>query len=143
MARVARGDAAAFFLDQKCNAALLLQMKPASCLLAPAESAGRRFGMKYCLVREGVTIQDCSRDSLHRRHRHISSDDMEVLLRRGFVEWLSKPRGVLRFVKRFCKFQLHAPSSRYGEFLANAIRRREGWALIVQGEMRRSREGSR
>jgi hypothetical protein len=101
--------------------------------------------MKYCLVRMGVTMQDYSRDSQHRRHRHISCDEMEVLLQSGFVEWLSERRGVLRFVERFCKFKLllHGSSSRYGEFLANAIRRREGWALIVQGEMRRSRGGGR
>jgi hypothetical protein len=100
--------------------------------------------MKYCLVRMGVTIQDYLRDSQHRRHRHISSDEMKVLLQRGFVEWLSEPRGVLRFVERICRFRLplHGPSSRYGDFLAKAIRRREGWALIVQGEMRR-REGGR
>lgn len=101
--------------------------------------------MKYCLVRKGVTIQDYSRDALHRRHRHISSDEKNELLTRGFVEWLSKARGVLRFVERFYRFRLplHGPSSRYGTFLANAIKRREGWALVVQGEMQRRREGHR
>jgi len=101
--------------------------------------------MKYCLVRMGVTIQDYSRDSRHRRHRHISNDDKQVLLERGFVEWLSERRGVLRFVERFCRFRLplHGSSSKYGDFLANAIRRREGWALVVREEMQRRGEGNR
>jgi hypothetical protein len=101
--------------------------------------------VKYCLVRRGVTIQDYSRDSLHRRHRHISSDEMRVLFERGFIEWLSESRGALRFVERFCRFRtpLHGLSSRYGDFLAHAISRREGWALIVQGEMQKRREGRR
>ncbi len=101
--------------------------------------------MKYCLVRRGVTIRDYSRDPLHRRHRHISSDEMRVLLEKGFVEWLSESRGVLRFVERFCRYRisLYGLSSRYGDFLADAIRRHEGWALIVQGEMQKRREGRR
>jgi hypothetical protein len=101
--------------------------------------------VRYCLVRRGVTIQDYLRDSPHRRHRHISSDEKNELLKHGFVEWLSALRGVLRFVDRFYRFRvsLHGPSSQYGPYLADAIRRREGWALIVQGEMRKRREGRR
>ena len=101
--------------------------------------------MKYCLVRTGVSLQDHSRDSRHRRHRHISTDEAEVLIERGFVEWLSERRGVLQFVEKFCTFKLplHGSSSRFGEFLANAIKQREGWALVVQGEMRNRREGKR
>ena len=104
--------------------------------------------MKYCLVGAGVTSKDYKRDSLHRRHRHISSEDREVLLRRGLVEcleWLDdpykpdEPRRVLRFVKQFwmLRLPLRGATSRYGDYLANAIRRGEGWALIVQGEMQR------
>jgi hypothetical protein len=82
-------------------------------------------------------MQDYSRDALHRRHRHVSSEDRDELLRNDFVEWLSKTRGVLRFTERFSRFQLslHGASSRYGVFLANAIRHREGWALVVREEM--------
>jgi hypothetical protein len=84
-------------------------------------------------------MQDYSRDAPHRRHRHVSSEDRDELLNRGFVEWLSESRGVLRFVERFSKFQLslHGASSRYGAFLANAIQHREGWALVVREEMKR------
>ena len=98
--------------------------------------------MKYCLLRTGVTIEDYLRDGHHRRHRHISSGEKEVLLKRGLVEWLPECPRVLRFVERFrFRFSLHGPSSRYGDFLATAIRRREGWALIVQEEMGKRREG--
>jgi hypothetical protein len=98
--------------------------------------------MKYCLLRTGVTIEDYARDARHHRHRHISNDEKEVLLRRGFVEWISDRHRVLRFVERFrFRFSLHGHSSRYGDFLANAIRNREGWALIVQQEMGKRREG--
>lgn len=95
--------------------------------------------MKYCLVRTGMTIHDYLRDSLHRRHQHISNEDKEVLLRSGAVKWLDEPRRVLSFVEQFWKFRLplRGATSRYGDYLANAIRRGEGWALIVQKEMQR------
>jgi hypothetical protein len=55
------------------------------------------------------------RDSLHRRHRHISSDDIEALLERGFVERLSERCGVLRLVDKTYRLPLRGASSRYGD----------------------------
>src|SRR6516164_4322778 len=95
--------------------------------------------MRYCLVRRGVTIQDYRRDGRHRRHTHISVDEGNDLLQRGFVEWLSKKDGILRIAEEFCRFQLplHGGSSRFGQYLANAISRQEPWALILREEIRR------
>jgi hypothetical protein len=136
---------AAFLLAQKSNAVLLQQTKSASSFTRIAESADWRFSVKYCLVRMGVTIEDYLRDSRHRRHRHISNDEMQPLLERGFVEWLCEHRGVLRFVGQFCSFRmpLRGSSSKYGGHLARAIRRGEGWALVVREEMQRRQQGKR
>jgi hypothetical protein len=99
--------------------------------------------VSYCLVRTGVTLNDYLRDVRHRRHRHISAADKEVLLERCFVEWLSKPHGVLRFVTDTCRFSMRDQSARHGAFLAAAIRQREPWALIVQSEIEGRRKCKR
>ena len=99
--------------------------------------------MKYCLVRRGVTIQDYSRDSLHRRHRHISSDEVRVLFERGFVEWLSESRGVLRLVERFCSFGLLCTGSPHGlgiSWRMQSAAVRDG-LLLCRGRCRRGGEG--
>lgn len=91
--------------------------------------------MRLCLLRSSVSIHEFRRDGHHRRHRHISKEDGEILLKRGFATWLDEARGVLQLVGA-SRFALRGASTRYGSFLAAAIQRREAWALILRSEVR-------
>ena len=96
--------------------------------------------MRLCLVRPGVSMQDYQRDAKHRRHQHIAREDAEVLVRRGFAQYLDQKRTVLQLVPAG-RFPLHGSSQRYGECLAAAIRSGEPWALLARDDMRKRKGG--
>lgn len=99
--------------------------------------------MSYCLLCSGVSSEDYLRDTNHKRHTHISAQEKNAYFELGMVEWLGEGRALsraLRFVKKFRKVPLRGSSARFGWFLAGAIRRGEGWALVVRDEMRGIKE---
>lgn len=96
--------------------------------------------MRLCLLRPSVSAHEYRRDARHRRHTHISKQDGDILLSRGFATWLDEARGVLQLVGG-SRFSLRGASTRHGSFLAAAIQRREAWALVLRSEVRGWKEG--
>jgi hypothetical protein len=94
---------------------------------------------RFCLVPPFWTLADCARHTCDdRTHHHLSRGQVHELELDGLIEWIFFPqtnreKGIVR-IRRL--IPVRGLSARIGETLAEAVRLRHPWALMMLSEIR-------
>ena len=99
-----------------------------------------RSAMVCVLHGERHEINPATLKCFDQSHEHISREVAAILEHDGQVEWIKKPanrkeKGIVRALKQ--NFSIRGLSCKVGAILANALKAKEPWAIVMLADTQR------